>query len=292
MREREHRRLELFRQRLERARDLGDLGRAVLALGDRLHELQVVDDDGADLAAVLTREPARSRAQLQRVERRRFIDVNGRLGQPAERLGQPFPVIGYELAGSNLVLIEAAHRSDQAHGELHRAHLHAEDPDRQLGRERDMLGDVERQGGLAHARTSRDHDEVAFLQAGGQVVQIGESRRHTGDVGRIVTVKQELDALDRLREQRAQLLESLLTARAVLGDLEHLRLGLVEDFAYAAAQRIVSGVGDLSAGGRQATQDRPLAHNLGVAADIGRGWHILDQRAEISHAADVIELLE
>src|SRR5207249_5926265 len=124
-----------------------------------------------------------------------------------------------------------------------------------------------------------DYDQVAFLQARGQVVQIGESRRHTGDVGRIVAVKQELDALNRLREQRAQLLESLLTARAVLGDLEHLRLGLVEDFAHAAAERIVSGIGDLSAGGCEAAQNRPLAHDLGVTTYVGRRRHILYQRA-------------
>ncbi len=53
-----------------------------------------------------------------------------------------------------------------------------------------------------------------------------------GDVGRIVAVVQQLDALDDLRQQRPDFLETLRAARALLGDLEHLRFGFVENLAH------------------------------------------------------------
>ncbi len=155
-----------------------------------------------------------------------------------------------------------------------------------------MLADVERERGLAHAGPSGDDDQVALLQARGHAVEVGEPGRDAGDVGGIVAVVQELDALDDLRQQRPHLLEPLLAARAVLGDLEHLRLGLVEDLAHASTQRVEGVVGDLAADGREIAQDRALAHDLGVAADVGGGRHVLDQRAQVRHAADVVELLE
>ena len=61
------------------------------------------------------------------------------------------------------------------------------------------------------------------------LVEIGEAGGHAGDVGRIVAVVERLDALDDLRQQRADLLEVLLPARALLGDVQDLRFGLVED---------------------------------------------------------------
>ena len=54
---------------------------------------------------------------------------------------------------------------------------------------------------------------------------------------------------------------ALLPARALLGDVQHLRLGHVEHFARAAAERVVRRVGDLARGRRELAQDRALAHD-------------------------------
>src|SRR5258707_674609 len=78
LRERDNGNLELLGERLERARDLGDLGRAVLAFAGGLHQLEVVDHDQPE-RAVLPVQPPRARAQLERVERARFVDEDGRV---------------------------------------------------------------------------------------------------------------------------------------------------------------------------------------------------------------------
>src|SRR5438105_8389528 len=75
LRERDHRHLELLGERRERARYLRALGRAVLALRARRHELQIVDDHQAELR-VLALEPPRARAHFERIQCRRVIYVD------------------------------------------------------------------------------------------------------------------------------------------------------------------------------------------------------------------------
>ena len=49
--------------------------------------------------------------------------------------------------------------------------------------DRDVLGKVEREGGLAHRRTAGDDDHVGRLQAGGLLVEVDQAGRHAGDLG-------------------------------------------------------------------------------------------------------------
>ena len=133
-----------------------------------------------------------------------------------------------EAPGAKLVLVEPADGADQAHRELRRAHFHREHGDRHAGVERDVLADVERERGLTHARSSGDDDQVAGLESGGHPVEVGEAGGNAGDIGRVVAVVERLDAFDDGREQLADHLEVLRAARALLGDMQHLRLGLVE----------------------------------------------------------------
>jgi hypothetical protein len=74
-------------------------------------------------------------------------------------------------------------------------------------------------------------------------------------------------------------------ARALLADRKILRLGLVEDLRHLPALRVEGGGGDLVAGGDQLAQDGPLAHDLGVAAQVGRAGHALRQRIQVGQAA-------
>ena len=99
LRQRHHRNLELLGQRLHRARDLGDLGRAVLALRRRLHELQIVDDDEAELAVLLV-QAARARAHLDRIQRGvSSIRIGASVSRPSARR-QLLPVLGLQAPGA------------------------------------------------------------------------------------------------------------------------------------------------------------------------------------------------
>src|SRR6056297_17679 len=71
---RDDRYLELLGKRLEAARDLSDLGGAVLLVSGHLHQLEVVDHDHADV--VLALHPAGPGAQFSRRKRRRLVDVD------------------------------------------------------------------------------------------------------------------------------------------------------------------------------------------------------------------------
>ncbi len=290
LRERHHRHAQLLRQRLHRARDLGDLGRAVLAGRRRLHQLEIIDDHEPKLAVRL-HQASRARAHLDGVQCRRLVDQDRRLVQAPERRGEPLPVLAREPSGAKLVLVEPAHRADQPQRELRGAHFHREHGDGLAGVERDVLADVQREGGLAHRRASCDDDEVAGLQARGHPVDVGEARGHAGHVGRIVAVVERLDALDDAGQELADLGELLRAAAPLLGDVQHLGLGLVEDFLRAAPHRVVCAVGDVAGGRRELAQDRAVADDLRVMPDVRGGGNVSDQRSQIREPADVVELL-
>ena len=193
--------------------------------------------------------------------------------------------------GAQLCWSSAPDRADHAHRELRRRPFPwRRSPPAGRASSATCSAMLSAKRGLAHRRAPGDDDQVAGLQARGHPVEIGEAGRHAGDVGRIVAVVELVDALDHLGQQRLDLAEPLLAARARLGDLEDPGLGLVEHVAGAAPDRVVGEVGDLAGRRRELAQHRALAHDLGVAADVGGGRHVLRQRAEIREAADVVEL--
>src|SRR3546814_1513244 len=56
---------------------------------------------------------------------------------------------------------------------------------RLLGLDRRVLGDVEREGGLAHGRARGQDQQVGRLQAGGHLVEFGVAGRHAGDAAAV-----------------------------------------------------------------------------------------------------------
>ena len=154
-----------------------------------------------------------------------------------------------------------------------------------------MLADVDRERALAHRRPAGHDDEIAGLQAGGHLVEIGVAGGDARHVRRIVAVVERLDAVDDLGQQVLQHGERALPARALLRDVQHLRFGLVEHGLGAPSHGVVGGIGDLAGGGRELAQDRAFAHDLRVMADVGGGRHVLHERAQVREAADVVELL-
>ncbi len=155
---------------------------------------------------------------------------------------------------------------------------------------RDVLRNVERECGLAHARPSRHDHEVARLQARRHLVEVSEPGRDAGDVAWIVALVERVDALDHLGEQRLDFAETLAAACAGLGNREHVLLGLIEQVFRRAAERIEHRIGDAGADFRQPAHDRALAHDFGVTPDVGGTRSVHRQRAEVRLAADFFEL--
>ena len=97
------------------------------------------------------------------------------------------------------MLIEPANGAQQTHGKLGAGHFHAEHGDRLFSLERNVLGDVEREGGFAHGRPSGYNDQIARLQARRALVEIGKAGGDASDIRRIVAAIKHVDALDDLR---------------------------------------------------------------------------------------------
>ncbi len=143
-------------------------------------QLQVVNDDEA-LALGLAQFAARLRACFQDGETGRVVDVQVQLGKHVRGVGDGAPVpLGYE-AAANLGQAHARLGAQDTLHQLFRAHFQREE-----GHGRTRLGgvhrQVERERGLAHARTSSQDDEIPATEAVEQGIRILEARRHTGHV--------------------------------------------------------------------------------------------------------------
>jgi hypothetical protein len=173
-----------------------------------------------------------------------------------------------------VLLVDPAERTDHPQRQLRGAHFHRKTTTGRPFLDGDMLGDVEREGGLAHRGTRRQHDQVARLETGGHAVHVVEARPYAGHLLGAVLV-QLVDAIDQLDDELVHADEALARARPFLADPEDLALGLVEDLRDRAPLRIERVGRDLVARRDQLAQHRALAHDLGVAADVGRARHAL-----------------
>ena len=234
---------------------------------------------------------ARSRTQFEGIQRGGFVDVDRRIVEPAHRIGQLAPVFVGQAPGAHLVLVELADTAEHTHDQLRGTHFHGEHADRQARLQRHVLRHVQRERGLAHRRTAGHDDQVARLQPGRHLVEIGESGGHTGHVGGIVPVVEHVDALDDLRQQRLHVHEALLATRTLFRNREYLRFRFVEQLPGFLAHRVVGGLGDFGADFGELAHDRPIAHDFRVTADIGSRGRVLRQCAEIGQAANAFEFL-
>ena len=83
-------------------------------------------------------------------------------------------------------------------GQLGLGHLEREQRDRLAVVDGCVLGDVGGKGRLAHRRPRRQHDQVAVLEAAGEIVDVGEARRRAGEAD--VLARQLLELVDLLVE--------------------------------------------------------------------------------------------
>jgi len=230
----------------------------------------------------------RARAQLQRIEPRRLVDEDGRFVQLSEGRSEAVPIARIEPARAQLLRVDPADRSEEAKGKLRGAHFHREEEHGKLELEADVLGHVEREARLAHARAARDDDEVAVLQARGHLVEVDEPGGLAGDRRRIAM--QLVQAVHHVGEDVRHLREAFGGAPPGLADLEDARLGLVEELARLAPLRAVRAVGDRRADLGELAHDGALADDLGIAADIGRARRAGSELVQVREAAYVLDL--
>ena len=192
-------------RRLEAAADLGDFLDAVgvAAVGGGLHQLQVVHDQ--QVQPVLGLEAASLGPQLHRADVGRVVDEDRRVRKGLHRRRDAGEVQLLQEAGPQPLRVDRGDARQQAQDQLLLAHLQAEDADRLALANGRVLGDVEREAGLADAGPGGQDDQVAGLEAGGQLVQVREARGDADDLAAVgVQVVQPVVGVVEERSQRAE----------------------------------------------------------------------------------------
>ena len=215
-------------------------------------------------ARALLVQPARLRADLEDADVGRVVDVQRRASTALGGVAGPSTCArpsARPLRRSSPLI--DAWRGDEALGELGLGHLEGEQRDRprSLVVERDVLGDVRDERRLAHRRARGDDDQVAGLEAAGDLVEVAEAGRRAGERR---AARRELLPACRARRARTSPTvrksfwrSSWATSRiAALGPLDEL-----------ARRRLVVVDARLDLVGRrqQPPQERVLADDLRVA---------------------------
>src|SRR5690606_15149705 len=287
LRQGDDRAVELLGQRLERARNLGNLVDPAVAAGTgNLHQLQVVDHDQADLA-VLARQAPSDLPHFRWGNTGGIVDEQLAIVEQVDRAGQARPVIVVELTGTHLGLVNTPQRGEHTNDDGLRRHLQRVDEDRLVAAHQGVFHQVHGEGGIIHRRTACNDDHVGRLQAAGEVVQVIKAGGQTGNC--IAVVEQRVDAVDGL-DQNVVDAHRATGFRPVLGDLEDLALGLVENLLAGTAFRRIGTVGDLVADADQFAQGGALTNDLRIGLDVGYRRCVLRQFGEISQATDLRQL--
>ena len=151
--------------------------------------------------------------------------------------------------------------------------------------DRRVLGDVRDERALSHGRPCCEHDQVARLEAAGQLVDVLEARRRARDrdaLARDLLELRELvveDGLDRADIARA----------IVVRDLVERGLRALEQLVGLAGEPVDVL---LDAAGRveQPTQHRMLLDDAPVVPRVRRCGHKSRQRVDVGRAARLLEL--
>ena len=153
---------------------------------------------------------------------------------------------------------------------------------------RRMLGDVRRhsqpEGRFSHRRARADDVEGARLQAGEQFVEVVVAGGRAGD--RVASLVVLLELIHRDVEQFLD--RPGRVDHAILGDLEHLRLGQVDGLGDVVGLGECQ-VGDLAGGVDQPAQQRGVHHDAGIVLGTRHRWRRVLQVVEPFDAADLVE---
>ena len=191
-----------------------------MAAAGRLHELQVVDDDEAEI-----RDAAALGVHVRNGKRRIVVDADIGRADGRGRSADAPPLVRRELAGQQLLAVDQTLTREQTGRELLARHFEREHRDRLAGRLADVQRDVERKARLAHAGARGDEDQLARVQAEDRLVQIRQTGRQARDAAAAARRLGEVcvhaldDHTDRL--QAADIASLPQRIDLALGRLEH-----------------------------------------------------------------------
>ena len=228
---------------------------------------------------MLALQASRARPNLRRRKSRRIVDVNRRLRHELHRRVDSRPVFIREITGPEVRHIDPAQRGDHAKRQLLRRHFHGKYGDAFAGTDRGIFADIDRQRRLAHRRSARNDDEIAALQAGGHLVEFVKAARNAGDAA--VGLVQLIDAIDGLRQDVLESLETLAAAASLLGDIENQPFGSIEDLCRRAPVAGKRTAADFITRVDQGAQRRTLPDDLRIGAGISRARRFVSQRRQI-----------
>ena len=166
-----HRDVQFLRHNLERAGNLRDLLRTVVAPpAARLHELQIVDYDQAQPVA----QAAAFGLDLRHRNRWIVIHINARFGEHVGRARNFDPILLGKVAGFEFLRFNERLACKETGRELILTHFELEYHHVLFAGLRGVERNIERKRRLAHAGTRRDENQVGFVEAGKRVVEVAE----------------------------------------------------------------------------------------------------------------------
>ncbi|KPC72095.1 hypothetical protein ADL26_15260, partial [Thermoactinomyces vulgaris] len=267
----------VLREDLQVAAELGDGDLAGLAFGGG-HELEVVNDDQADLAAVAGGELADAGAQLGHGHLGGGVDVQGRLSDErtgVREAGEAF-VSG---AAFTLPPFRGGARlgGGEALGDLLAGHLKRGEEDRAAFTDGDVAGDVGQQDGLAHAGSAGHDVQTPGLEAAGNAVDVVEAGRQADRFA---------FGAEGLEGGREVVAEAQLGAVGVVDGVTELPVALFDNGVDAA----VHGVGELADPGPGHVESAAagmVGDDAGVVAAVRGGGDRGEEVVEVGAAADL-----
>ncbi len=224
-------------------------------------------------------------ADLEHAHVAGVVHPQGRVGELRGGLEDLRPTLLGDPPLAQLLAFDARLGGDEALGQLRLRHLQREQRHGAAVLERGVLGDVAYERALAHRRAGRHDDQVAGLEAAGDLVEVLEARGSPGQRGSFQ--RQTVELVELLVQDVLDLAEVFLAV--VAGDLEHRLLGLLDEVARRAGvadHALLDFVGAL----QQPAQQGHLAHDLGVAAGVTGCRHEARQLVHGGGSPDLLQV--
>ena len=152
--------------------------------------------------------------------------------------------------------------------------------------DRALLRDIEREGGLAHARPRRYNDQIRTLQTAGLFVQIVKARRDSRNF--IFILRCRVDNLE-IFEQHI-LYFGVIVFLPPLRDLKDAALRVIEDFP-GRHLALVALFGDILRGADHLPHHRFFGDDLRVFPAVRGGRNLRGECRDIGSAADHVQRL-
>ena len=279
----QNRDVEFLGQSLERA---GDGGHLLLAVTEThtagVHQLQIVYHD--DFHPFFPHQSAGLRPQLKHRETRRVVHIDGCSRELSQVFVEALPLVRFELTAEYLVSRNLAHVGNQAVHQLHVVHFEREEGDGFAVVHGDVLGDAQRERGLTHGRSAGDDHKVGSLPPARDVVQPGESARHTGQSPLVLGRSHKYS----LRFGYHGVYLRVVLPHVLLREFEERTLGVLHQFLHI--HRLVVGIGLYLAGKMdELTGEKFLRQYLRMIFHMGRRGHMLTDVEHVGRTAHTLE---